>query len=120
MENSNKLFEFMSQNMDCQQLNEIQTINEKYGPEYAIQTCLNPYYIHLENEQVDNNKIYISPKSICNNDIWFYFMDLNFNQIQSYQFTDDKFRISLFDSSSNDFYVNNNSIYLRYETLTRK
>ena len=47
MENSNKLFEFMSQNMDCQQLNEIQTINEKYGPEYAIQTCLNPYYIHL-------------------------------------------------------------------------
>jgi len=45
---------------------------------------------------------------------------LNFNQIQSYQFTDDKFRISLFDSSSNDFYVNNNSIYLRYETLTRK
>jgi len=33
-------------------------------------------YIHLENEQVDNNKIYISPKSICNNDIWYYFMDL--------------------------------------------
>ena len=43
MENSHKLFEFMSQNMDCQQLNEIQTINENYGPEYAIQTCLNPY-----------------------------------------------------------------------------
>jgi len=47
-------------------------------------------------------------------------MDLNFNQTQSYQFADDKFRISLFDSSSNDFYVGDNSIYLRYETLTRK
>lgn len=36
---------------------------------------------------------------------------LNFNQIKSYQFTDDKFRISLFDSSSNGFYVNNNGIF---------
>ena len=26
MENSNKQFEFMSQNMDCEQLNEIQTL----------------------------------------------------------------------------------------------
>jgi len=32
--------------MDCGQLNEIQKINENYGPEYAIQTCLNQYYIH--------------------------------------------------------------------------
>jgi len=28
MENSNTQFEFMSQKMDCEQLNEIQTINE--------------------------------------------------------------------------------------------
>lgn len=42
MESFNKQFEFMSQNMDFGQLNEIQKINENYGPEYAIQTCLNP------------------------------------------------------------------------------
>ena len=29
-------------------------------------------------KQVDNNKIYISPKSIYTNDIWFYYMDFKF------------------------------------------
>ena len=43
MESFNKQFEFMSKNMDCGQLNEIQKINEKYELEQA---CLNQQYIH--------------------------------------------------------------------------